>query len=446
MGAPVPTGTVWANWARTAAAIALILPPALYIAFVVHYGVSVPYQDDWSLVPLLADLHHGVLTLGSLWAQHLQNHVFFPNLLMVGLLAVSHFNTRLEMWVGAAFLVAAFLLFAWGQTRLSGRAWGWMLPAAFLCFSLIQYHTALHGYAISLYLIALAALAAMAALVRSESPGTAVWVVLAGLGAIVASYSSLQGMAVWPAGMVLLSARGRRPQLVLGWALAGAATAAVYLVGFRFGAGGSAAGWALHHPITSLGYFVLLAAGVVPQSHQLHVGEVALTAIGALVWVLGAVVILRALRSRGRGQAAALSAALIAMVAAIDLLTTLGRAQTGLGLALAPRYTVFNLWLWAAVYLGLLEPLLGTRRRRWRLGIGTVLALLWLLQVGGSVHGGLQLGRELRSQHLTEINLVLHYRTAAPAQIYRYALQDTRAFKPLARELAILHLSVFHQR
>jgi hypothetical protein len=55
------------------------------------------------------------------------------------------------------------------------------------------------------------------------------------------------------------------------------------------------------------------------------------------------------MRPRGSGRALAVSAAIVTMAAAIDVLIALGRAQIGLGFALAPRYTVFNVRLLAAV-------------------------------------------------------------------------------------------------
>jgi len=88
---------------------------------------------------------------------------------------------------------------------------------------------------------------------------------------------------------------------------------------------------------------------VIPKSRRLGLGRTAHTGVGAVIWILAVPVLTSAMRPRGSGRALAVSAAIVTMAAAIDVLIALGRAQIGLGFALAPRYTVFNVRLLAAV-------------------------------------------------------------------------------------------------
>ena len=90
---------------------------------------------------------------------------------MLVLISASRFDTRLGLYVGAALLSAGFTHFAVAQRRVTRRSGALLLPAALVCFSLIQYLTALHGYAVSLYLIVAAVSAALLALLVSENRG-----------------------------------------------------------------------------------------------------------------------------------------------------------------------------------------------------------------------------------------------------------------------------------
>lgn len=420
----------------------LVVPVVVYFWFIWKDGVSVPYQDDWALVPLVRLLNHGHLSLAALWTQHLQNRVLFPNLLMLGVLQLTHFNTKVEMFVGAGLLTLGLLALLGAQSRVSSRPLALMVPVGFVGLSLIQYLTTLHGYAVSLYLIVAAVMLALFCLLRSESPSGRAWALAAVLLGLVASYSSLQGMAVWPAGLLLLVVRGRSPRAAVLWSATGVGALAIYLLGLHLGGDGQGAVAAVTHPQTSLEYLLLLAGAVVPSLPRLGLDLPWLMALGSVIWVLAAGVVVAALRSRGRGQALAVPAYLIAMVAAVDIAIVLGRSGLGLGFALNSRYTVFNVWLLAAAYLGWAEIALS--RRRWTTAaLAVVVCGVCLLQVAGSLHRGLVAGGQLRDQHRQEKLLLLHYQSATRAEIYRYAVQNPAVFVPEARYLKRHDLSVF---
>lgn len=433
-------GTLPRGLGRAAPAV-LLVPAGVYLWFVLRFGVNVPYQDDWVMVPLVHSVRTGSLTLSGLWAQHLQNRVLFPNLAMLAILVPTGFDTRWEMLASVGLLVLGFVLFAIAHHRITRRSWAVLVPAAFVCFSLIQYLTALHGYALSLYLIVATASGALLALVASaRRPG--IWLGVAVVLALVASYSSLQGMAVWPAGLTLLAARGRAPRIAAVWIAMGLTAGAVYLVGFHLGSDGHSAAWAVQHPAPALQFLVLLPAAVIPEASRLGIGIPALTAVGVVIWGLALWLLGVCMGRRGSDQPLAVAAGMIAMVLAIDILIALGRARLGIGFALAPRYTVFNVWLLAATYLGVVELYFRRRSVATQLALAVVV-LSVLAQIGGSLHSGLQAGPQFHTARVTEIALVRHYQDARPAEVYQYALQDTSAFQPLAAILERDHLSVF---
>ena len=100
-------------------------------------------------------------------------------------------------------------------------------------------------------------LALSVALVLCDHPR---WGRLVFIGAIVAgvvgSYSSLQGLLIWPAGLVVLLLRRRSPLYWLAWMGIAALTTALYFVNYSQQFGGSNDADVLHHPIQELRFFL----------------------------------------------------------------------------------------------------------------------------------------------------------------------------------------------
>ena len=81
------------------------------------------------------------------------------------------------------------------------------------------------------------------------------------VAAVVGSYSSIQGLLIWPIGLVLLYHR-RRPTWAFGsWVAAGLVTVAVYLHNYH--ANNVSPTWALRHPRWSAKLFVFALGDVV---------------------------------------------------------------------------------------------------------------------------------------------------------------------------------------
>src|SRR5438128_1219761 len=100
-----PRDWLEARGVRYVLLLALVLPALLPFNFVYRFGVNLPYWDQWELVPLLAKLHDGQLTLADLTAQHNEHRIFFPRLIMLGLATLTRYNTVAEMYFNAGLLV-----------------------------------------------------------------------------------------------------------------------------------------------------------------------------------------------------------------------------------------------------------------------------------------------------------------------------------------------------
>jgi hypothetical protein len=414
----------------------------LYLWFVHANGVNVPFEDEWHMVTLIASVHRGQLNLGMLWAQHNENRMLFAYLLLLLLELNSRFNTTVEMYGSAALLLAA-LVGLWQLYRRTSGGGSWeVVPAVLVLLSLAQFTVSLQGFAIAIYMVIACFVAALWLL---EASGRAVgWLGLAALVAVVASYSSIQGLAIWPAGIAFLVVRDRSLKQVLAWTGTGVATSALYLVGFNWSlAGGGGLRAAIAHPTTSLHYLALLAGSVVPQSSVLHLDLRALSALGIVILLGAAASYLLYWRLRPAPEMG-VAMAMITLGLVIDVLNTMGRAGEGVSYANSGRYVVFNLWLLAGLWLGAWNIWQRLHRSSALptialLGAGAVVAL----QIALSLHAGLVAGRDLHRQREVAARLVDHYQTAPPALVQADVYPSYPVFRQRAVVLRQLHLSVF---
>lgn len=279
---------------RVVAWLAIAVPIGISMNFVARFGVDVPYWDQWDFIPLLEHAARGDLRFSELAGQHNEHRILFPRLIMLGLARLTRWDVRAEMWAGWSMLVLTALVLHL-ELRQRGRppsltAWG-TVPAAWLLLSLRQWENLLWGWQFQIVLAGLAAVVALWALL-TPSPLR----VGAGMGAgVVSSFSFASGLAVWPAGAVILllaPMKARRRLVLLGaWAAAASLTLATYLHDFVRPAHHPSPRGALEHPLDALGFFgTTLGASLIgsPPLLALIVGWTLILALGLLVVWLAA--------------------------------------------------------------------------------------------------------------------------------------------------------------
>ena len=101
------------------------------------------FDDDWSVVPLIHAAIHGHLSFGSLWAQHNENRVLVPNLVLVTVGVLSRDDVRTALLLGAVLFAATFFLLLDLYRSYSGRAFGLVsvLALGLVWFSLADWPT-----------------------------------------------------------------------------------------------------------------------------------------------------------------------------------------------------------------------------------------------------------------------------------------------------------------
>jgi len=349
---PSPPGS-WPGWlsGRTANVVAVAcfaFVVVMTFLFIHRYAVGMTYSDQWSDVELIRRAHNGTLTLGALWAQHNENRILFPNLLVLLLYYTTHYNVVVEDYLnGIALCGSAALVILTHRRRSPGTPLIAYVPVALVLLSGAVTIDALYGFNLSWCLGLLAFGATLFLVDRREL--TWLWLAAAVATAVVGSFSTLQGMLIWPAVLILLWLRRRSRATIGTWIAGMLATTAVFF--FHFSMAATGVGATTSRGIPSMTVFGISEFGNVIGSQELgHTDFV----IGACVLGVTVVALVVGLR-RDRVGGAPVGVALL--VFGLLFVAVAAKGRTYLGLTVALRYAPFVLDVWVGSYLVLLSYL-----------------------------------------------------------------------------------------
>ena len=350
-GAIVPPRSDWRSWLIPVATFLGFAIPAVSYLWMIHAdGVNVIFGDQWDDVALVGHAYSGTLHFSTLWSQHYENRIFFPNLIVLALAYTSHFNVVTEEYLSAFMLFGGTALVICAHKRRSpSRRWIWYCPVAFLLFSLAQAANALWGFQMAWYLVLL--MVALALYLLDTEPPRMLVFAGAIAAAVVASFSSVQGLLVWPAGLLLLYLRRRPRHLVFAWIGSAVLAGVLYFVGFEFNVVSQVPN---QGPTTTFTYFLRVVGDIVGDPQP-----------GVLVTLFGLVLVVTAIwalvrfsiggRTGTGGRPFALSLILFGLL--FSVLTAYGRSgSTFFGFEVEYRYTVFAIFVLVGLYLAVLDP------------------------------------------------------------------------------------------
>ena len=345
-----------------AAAILLLIPIALYFWFIHRYGVNAIFYDQWNDVALLTHTRYffepysGHTTIRMLWTQHNESRTFFPNLIVLALGALTHLNTLTELYFSAVLLLIALLLIILAHRRdVAPIRLIFYLPVVFLMLTLGQFENTLFGYQMSWYL-AITALAAAIFLLNLPKLGWLVLVAAIAM-AVVGSYSALQGLLIWPAGLVVLLFKHRPRTFVLTWLISAVATTGLYFYHFNFAAAaGGSHSYVLAHPLSAAEFFLFDIGDVMGKALPQGSGasDPDIVTLGGAILLL-AVVCLAIYGRRRDHSKSPVGPALICFGLLFAVWVTIGRTYLGLWAASQSRYETQNMLILVGCYLCLLE-------------------------------------------------------------------------------------------
>lgn len=393
----------------------VLIPAALPYLYVRAFGVNVVFADAWDMVLVFHKFFSGRLTFADLYAQHIEHRMFFPKgaELLLGLL--TRYNNVAEMYVVVScFLITAVVLLV-AFRREIGLPLIFFVPVALLIFSFRQYENMLWGFQISF--VFTQTFGVLALYLLSSSRGNfGAYAFAAALGsATIASFSTAQGLLVWPAGLLgLLLGSGARPgkKVLLGlWGLVGVAEWVAYFVDYHTPRGHPPLLDALDHIGTAPGYFLtLLGSALFWQPEHAYEGGL----------VIGCLALAMFLATYGRGvlRQHPFWISLLFYSLLILATITLGRSgMFGVLQATASRYTTFSVLAVASLYALLAKMVFATTASVLRTVLLLALFGIILLSAGVSYRDGIEVGRAQEVSRERAAHVLETYRSQPDARL-----------------------------
>lgn len=244
--------------------MAILIPVCVSVLYVGAFGVNVPFGDDWSLVLLFDKLAAGTLGFQDLWAQLWEHRIFFPRIVILIVGSLTSFNTVAILYVIQACYIAmlAVYLIAF-RSDGARRNLLFFAPIPIVLFDPGQFWVALRPISINLAFVQTFAMVTFFLLYISGREGFKKVPFLGALGsATVATFSSINGLLVWPVGFVqllILSFEGSsKRRLAVVWSLIGAVAWIVYFISYDSPSNRSSPFETLLHPVQGAKFFLIL--------------------------------------------------------------------------------------------------------------------------------------------------------------------------------------------
>jgi hypothetical protein len=388
----------------------VLIPAALPYLYVHAFGVNVVFADAWDMVLVFRKWFSGRLAFADLYAQHVEHRMFFPRGVELLLGSLTRYNNVAEMYliVSCFLITAAVLLLAF--RREIGLPLIFFVPVALLIFSFRQYENMLFGFQISFAFTQTFGVLALYLLYSSSRDNFRAYAFAAALGsATIASFSTAQGLLVWPAGLLGLllgSVATSGKKVFVGiWGIVGVAEWVAYFVDYKTPQGHPPLLHAVSHIGTATEYFLtLLGSALFWQPDHAFSGGL----------VIGCLALAMFLATYGRGVLREHSFWISLLFYSLFILATitLGRAgMFGVWQAAISRYTTFSILAVASIYT-LLARMVFARSS----GVGRVVLLvalfgIVLLSAGISYRNGIEAGRVQEASRERAAHVLETYRS-----------------------------------
>lgn len=360
------------------------LPPLLALLYVHSFGVNALFMDEFAMVHLVT--RDSLPDLSFLFARHNEHRIFFPRIVYYCIAKWTDMNSVAVMY-GSCLLVGAFhCVLARHIRTMLGTSAACLLTLAvgLVLFHPVQWENILQGFQLSFYMTHIFALSAIFCFFQAERIAggerrAGVWEYFAGavLCAVVASFSSIQGLLAWPAVLLTWLAAGSRDKQGK-WRAGlfcafGMAAWLLYFYGFGKPAEQQDILFIAKHPLSFLKF--LLALFGHPYRLNMYASPYAQ---GGIVLLLSCLVILHCAMTRDRTRPL-FPAGFIVYGALAGLGIAAGRFGYTQMAASVSRYSTFTIVLLLGIMLHLFAP---DRRKKLLfaprlLAVFLVCALLW---------------------------------------------------------------------
>ena len=180
------------------ALMATVLPMAACFVFILNYGVDIIYWDEWEMVAMYSQER---ISFHDLWSYHNEHRIFFPRIIYFSVAYLTGFNSKTQMFFSYAHILVAFFIFARYLKTVSegGMYYFQLIVTSLVLFNLVQWENLLWGFQIGFFMCwfySIVTLYFFHLLINNNNIKNLTLTIIFGF---IASFSSMQGLLVWPA-------------------------------------------------------------------------------------------------------------------------------------------------------------------------------------------------------------------------------------------------------
>lgn len=320
-------------------------------AYVWIFGVNVLYLDEWSFVPLIKKFQSSGLSFDMLFKQHNEHRIFFPRLFYIAFFPLSNMNSKFYMFFNAIMLCTVFLcLFQIAKKQFSftlSRIPVWIIIIPLFVFNLRQSTNLLWAFQIAFYMVLAFAVLSLFLIEKAVSANSvylrSLYIFIAIVCAIIATYSSAMGAMVWFAGGAQLLLKNnyfkvKRIHLwiyILSWIIIGGIGICFYYSGLNSTIKQNVL-YLIDNPFKFIHFFFSLIS--LTSVHSL---SIIAFPIGIVIFSVSIFALLKAYKNK-RLKENSFWIALSVFSIMFSLITTIGRSPTGFDFTDRARYTIFT--------------------------------------------------------------------------------------------------------
>lgn len=422
--------------------LVMALPVCAGFSYVYLFGVNVVWNDAWELVNLSSGISSGEKTILDLWEPHNEHRFVFPGIAILLLAALTQWNTVAEMYlIQVCLLVTLITLLVTFRASIGPRPL-FFVPVAFLVFSLVQGFNMLWGLQLTFVFVETFGVLTfffLYLLGRGDRKRFAFSAALT--SGTIAAFSAIQGLIVWPVGLLQLFVspieKSKKKVLMAAWGSVGLAEWIVYFINFKTGFDSPSVLHPLSQPLAGTKYVLTLLGSSLSYPRWESLAFVG----GLLLASLVAASLFLIYTSR-RVEEYSFWLALLLFSLFILVAVTVGRSEAQ-G-SPAGRYANFSVLVAVSVYAILAKSVLENRSRPMIVLFGTLCTVL-MLSIPVSYYQGIKIGngREHRAQQSAYI--LSSYESQSDECLKLVRRSNTHTVRRLAPEMEKLGHSVFSE-
>ena len=210
--------------------VGVFLPFFLAINLIRRCSISIPYWDQWEFVPLLGAFFGGKPWFHLLVDFHNEHKLIFPRIIFLASAVTTKWDVIVENYINLLFICIT-LIVNWKLLKETGRSLIILVPISWLLFSLQQWENYLGGWPMAIPVMVSAVVVSIFYLNRVGANGY--YIVPALISGACASFSFLEGLLLWPLGLLqMLMVRGKK-WAFLAWIIGGGLTIGFYFMGYH---------------------------------------------------------------------------------------------------------------------------------------------------------------------------------------------------------------------